>query len=258
MGCSLRATILVVGLSLALECAAAASAPPQTWTISAARPCAGLSAIWTPPLAALKPLVGRWTPAGGPRKNHGVFVLFVTRCPQSAIDKAHTGTLTVGAVLIAIKPPAGIRGAAPVHGEHWAAVASVYAASASAVAKLFGGHGFPATAARLGFQVDHAHHRASFSIATATGRTHVSAAFTPDSARRANQTMMLGISDPPFGTINGPESSTRYGKGTGAVTADGDTWLARLGLPLKPAAVALDTNFRWQFVFRTNSGKRTP
>lgn len=237
-------------LSLAFTPAlATAASSQQTWAISAEQPCIGLSAIWTPPLSALKALVKPWTPAQGPMKGHGVFVLFVTRCQQSAIDKRRTGPSIVGAALVAIKPPPGVT-AAKARAAHWAAIVNVYGDPASDVVKLFARHGFAVTPARLELNAGRASLADTFSIVTGGARIELRATFESKSAPMSHRTVMLGANGPGIGEVTGAESSIRQSNGNGTVAMSGDSLPVRLELAPKPDRVVLDTDFRWRFVFK--------
>lgn len=242
---------------LAIVPAVVAAAPSQqAWTIPASHPCTGLSAIWTPPLAMLKPLVGEWKPAPGPKRGHGVFVLFVTRCPQSSVGGHHVGPSIVGAVLVSIEPPAELAKSDTPRKAHWAALVNVFGDPGSAAARLFAHEGFPVTPAQLALHVDRDQGTATFSIATDTGETQLQTHFAAaPAAAMAHQTAMVSVGEKPMAIIRGFESATRQPKGAGTVRTEGDTWPARLALPLKPAAVALDTDFRWMFKFATCSAQ---
>ncbi|HET7307268.1 MAG TPA: hypothetical protein VFK24_05585 [Gammaproteobacteria bacterium] len=248
----MRIGAAVVWLTL-VPAVVAAAPSQQVWTIPASHPCTGLSAIWMPPLAMLKPLVGEWTPAPGPKKGHGIFVLFVTRCPQSSIGGHPVGPSIVGAMLVAVKPPPALAKTTASRKAHWAALVNVFGDPNSAVARLFAQDGFPVTPARLALQVDDDRGIATFSIATDAGETHLQARVAEPATAMAHQTVMVSVGETPIGIIRGFESATRQSKGAGMVKTEGDTWPARLALPLIPAGVALDSDFRWAFEFVTCS-----
>jgi hypothetical protein len=204
----------------------------------------------------LKPLVGEWTPAPGPKQGRGVFVLFVTRCPQSSIGGHDIGSSIVGAVLVAIEPPADPGKSNVSRRAHWAALVNVFGDPDSAVVKLFAQEGFPVTPAKLALHVERDDGTATFSIATDAGETRLQTYFAAaPTAAMAHQTAMVSVGETPIAIIRGSESATRQSKGAGMVKTEGDTWPARLALPLKPAGVALDTKFLWRFEFLTRAGK---
>ncbi|MGH8293280.1 MAG: hypothetical protein ACRESA_07385, partial [Gammaproteobacteria bacterium] len=67
----MRCTMILCGL-LAMGIGTAANAD-AAWTISAQRPCTGLTAGWAKPLAELNKLVGpNWQAAPGPVKGAGL------------------------------------------------------------------------------------------------------------------------------------------------------------------------------------------
>lgn len=240
---------------LAIAPAVVAAAPSQqAWTIPSSHPCTGLSAIWMPSLAMLKPLVGEWEPAPGPKNGHGVFVLFVTRCPQSSIGGHNVGSSVVGAVLVAVKPPPALAKTDASRKAHRAALVNVFGDPGSAVVKLFAQEGFAVTPAKLALHVERDDGTATFSIATDAGETRLQTYFAAaPAAAMAHQTAMVSVGEKPIAIVRGSESATRQSKGAGMVKSEGDTWPARLALPLKPAGVALDTDFRWAFEFVTCS-----
>lgn len=241
----MRRVLIFFGVLLATASCATASAA-GTWAISAKQPCTGLTAGFARPLADLGDLVGpHWQPSHGPVNDQGLVLLFITSCPNSTYAGKSSGAFSAAFVLVPVTQlePAG---------KQTHAIAGLQAAgpSAGAVMNLFRRHGIHVMDAQVSLAIRDAGRskHAEAVIRTAQGTLTLDADLQPiTQAHKSTETVAVRVT--PAGVLfKGPESSTRYTKGTVQAQSSGQTWLQRFQLG-KPLFVTLDTDFIWNFDF---------
>ncbi|MGH8362157.1 MAG: hypothetical protein ACRESQ_02265 [Gammaproteobacteria bacterium] len=247
----MRCTMILCGL-LAMGIGTAANAD-AAWTISAQRPCTGLTAGWAKPLAELNKLVGpNWQAAPGPVKGAGLVLLFIASCPDSSYAGKSTGRFSSAFVLVPVEPVVLDASAPMPVNAHWIAVLGVAGISGTPVMNLFQGHGIPVTQARVSLtsRAFAKGKRAAGTIHFRHGTLALGAEWQPvTKPMTSTDTTAVRVS-PPGVLFNGPESSTRYAEGKGSNRSTGTTWLTQFALKGDPLFVTLDTDFTWNFAFR--------
>ncbi|MGA9852658.1 MAG: hypothetical protein WBR15_06975 [Gammaproteobacteria bacterium] len=230
----------------------AATAPSESWVTTSKAPCDGLTIGWTPRLDVLQKALGsRWQPAEGPVKGHGILLLFATSCPQSHIGKIASGPFTIGAVIIPVQTPKDTHGVQQSNGHGWAVIPDALGPASGAVMHLFKRHGFAVTDAKvaLGIHKTPKGNETSMSFMTAEGNIEVRALILGPAKRFGYVSALAGANPSVFSLFTGSESASRQAQGTATVTAQGNTWVSRLGLDAKPKMVMLDQGFIWSFQF---------
>jgi hypothetical protein len=237
-----------VVLAILLLTAAISSATygAEAWSISAQRPCTGLTVGFAKPLAELNQLVGlHWQAAPGPVKGQGLVLLFVTTCPDSSAAGKSTGAFSGAFVLVPVEQKAQAE-----KQTHAIAVLRATGRVGTPVMKLFRSHGIPVGDASVSLEINgHSNgERAQAVIHSAQGTLTIDADMLPET-RPYKSDNTIAVRVKPAGILfSGPESSTRYAGGKAVAHAVADTWLKRyeLGTPL---FVTLDTDFLWDFDF---------
>jgi len=245
-GVMLAIVLLIMGMHTVI------AAPSESWTTTSKAACKGLTVGWTPTLASLQQLVGpRWHPAQGPVPGHGILLLFATSCPQSHIGKTAMGAFTIGVVIVPVENPADSHGIHQTNKQGWAVVTDVLGPEASPVAQLFKRHGFAVTDAKVKLTMHRGakDNEPSISLVTPEGHMEVHAQVSGPAKRFDYISALAGTDASVFSVMTGPESASRQDQGMAIVTAEGDTWVSRLGLDAKPTKVTLDQGFIWSFRF---------
>lgn len=237
---------IVLGVLLLTFGAGSAAYGAKVWSISAQHPCTGLTLGFARPLADLGDIVGpHWQPAPGPVQGQGLVLLFITACPNSAYAGKSTGAFSGAFVLVPVMQlePAGKQ-------THAIAVLQAAGLAGTAVMNLFHNHGIHIMDAQVSLAVHDAGRvkHAEAVVRTAQGTLTLDADLQPvTQAFKSTETLAVRVT--PAGVLfKGPESSTRYAKGTAQSQSSGLTWLQRFQLG-KPLFVTLDTDFIWNFAF---------
>lgn len=247
----MRCTMILCGL-LALGIGTAASAD-AAWTISAQRPCTGLTAGWAKPLGDLNKLVGpQWRAALGPVKGAGLVLVFIASCPDSSYAGKATGRFSSAFVLVPVEPVVLDASAPMPANAHWIAVLAAAGKPGTPVLRLFHSNGIPVARAQVSLTLHESAkgRRAESRLRFAHGTLVVDAEWQPVT-KPMNSTDTTAVRVSPAGVLfNGPESSTRYAEGKGYNRSTGATWLTQFALKGDPLFVTLDTDFTWNFAFR--------
>ena len=247
----MRCTMILCGL-LALGIGTAANAD-AAWTISAQRPCTGLTAGWAKPLSEVNKLVGpQWRAALGPVKGAGLVLVFIASCPDSSYAGKATGRFSSAFVLVPVEPVVLDASAPMPANAHWIAVLAAAGKPGTPVMRLFHSNGIPVARAQVSLTL-HAlakGKQAKSVLRFARGTVIVDAEWQPvTKPMNISDTTAVRVS-PPGVLFNGPESSTRYAEGKAYSRSTGATWLTKFGLKGNPLFVTLDTNFTWNFAFQ--------
>lgn len=233
----------------------------DTWSVAAARPCMGLTARWTQPLAEIRAVLGsQWQPLPGPAPGQSRVMLFIAACPDSRLDSRATGPFTAAFTLVPVRPIALDARAPPPRAAHWIAVLAAAGDTASPLLQRLRRAAVPIIAAQISLQVQTAaggKHVAA-TLRTAQGALlTLSADFEGPGVRFASRDTTVVRVAPPGVVFRGAERALRYRHTRGPVSLQ-RIWLMNrlfnMNMPgvaprIEPVQATLDTQFVWQFEF---------
>lgn len=256
-----RSSALLLAVLLAVpSCARARRHHPEVWTVTDDAPCVGLTLGWPAPVAELRELVGPGLkPAPGPAPGTGLVLLFVARCPGSAIDGRATGPFVTAHTIVPVEPPSESKSEPGRGAQGWITLADTYAPDGNPVRALLRRHGFRVQSgtATLDLAPHDGGEEAHVVLMTRGGQIDATATFA-DSAHALDR--VTGMVSPGAGSrslVLGPERSRRITGRDVHVTFRGNAPLAGLHLSAATPGAALDTAFVWNFAFDPAAARAT-
>jgi len=228
------------------------------WTIPDTSACEGVTFAWSLPRDRARELTGGdlepVRAAGGATP----VSVFAVACPGGTVDGRPTGASSLAALIVPVEAPPDSAGTPAAEGT--AAVPDVIAAVGSPVAALLARSGFRVTdgTVEVGSEAGANGRRVTVTITTGEGRVEGSARIGAEQGRDVSQrSALLGPPLPGAGSgasaapsFAGREGSVRRMATSADVSADGATWLGRLGVAGPPSTAWVDGSFTWDFVFR--------
>ncbi|MDX2192514.1 MAG: hypothetical protein NW201_04105 [Gemmatimonadales bacterium] len=232
---------------LALCAGAAAPAAAQRWVVTAADGCEALTVWWEAPAAAVASLAGkRWAPEPGDSPGTADLGWVVVQCASGAIDGRRVGPHALAAPLVRL---AG--GRAPGLPDAQVGIGPVIAEPGSPAHALLRAAGLAVVDGVVTFR-PRPMGRGARVIATAgdaDGRLVVEAEVEPGAAAVGDDAAIASLGDGPVVALTGPVAAVRAGEAAAVVLGEGNTLVARVGLPPRPARVTYDRRCTWDLSF---------
>lgn len=231
------------------------------WTVSESTPCVGLTASWAVPAADLDRLLAPGlSPAISP-DGKGTLMLFAASCPASTIDGAETGPVSTAHVLVPLAGSRSLPTVPTVDENAWIAVPWTVGSFGNPVTDLFRRFAFAVSPGDLSFTwhpgSDGSPTGARFKLMSEDGEIDVAAQFDSEPEAMGAVSGLIDARGRPMDVLfaHGPERASRYRNGKGRVSIQGETVLSGFGLDPAEAALTLDVDFSWEFVFVSGAGR---